>query len=167
MWRRGSESNRRTRLCRPLHNHSATPPGVQPRAPRKSARPPNEKGKPRFPFHELLKLWQSGAGDESRTRDLNLGKVALYQLSYSRGQPENIAIRSKRVKQRARPASLLAAQIRPGAPQVVHHRPYRENRCEIDQPRTNQSRIEQAEERAIKKQHRNCHELGDGLELAD
>ena len=27
-----------------------------------------------------------GAGDESRTRDLNLGKVALYQLSYSRVQ---------------------------------------------------------------------------------
>ena len=25
-----------------------------------------------------------GAGSESRTRDLNLGKVALYQLSYSR-----------------------------------------------------------------------------------
>jgi hypothetical protein len=29
---------------------------------------------------------ESGAGDESRTRDLNLGKVALYQLSYSRVQ---------------------------------------------------------------------------------
>ena len=27
---------------------------------------------------------ESGAGNESRTRDLNLGKVALYQLSYSR-----------------------------------------------------------------------------------
>ena len=27
-----------------------------------------------------------GAGNESRTRDLNLGKVALYQLSYSRVQ---------------------------------------------------------------------------------
>ncbi len=27
LWRRGSESNRRTRLCRPLHDHSATPPG--------------------------------------------------------------------------------------------------------------------------------------------
>ena len=27
---------------------------------------------------------QTGAGNESRTRDLNLGKVALYQLSYSR-----------------------------------------------------------------------------------
>ena len=28
----------------------------------------------------------TGAGNESRTRDLNLGKVALYQLSYSRTQ---------------------------------------------------------------------------------
>ena len=28
--RRGSESNRRPRLCRPLHDHSATPPGVGP-----------------------------------------------------------------------------------------------------------------------------------------
>ena len=27
---------------------------------------------------------EAGAGNESRTRDLNLGKVALYQLSYSR-----------------------------------------------------------------------------------
>ena len=26
-WRRSPESNRGTRLCRPLHNHSATPPG--------------------------------------------------------------------------------------------------------------------------------------------
>ena len=29
-------------------------------------------------------LSESGAGNEIRTRDLNLGKVALYQLSYSR-----------------------------------------------------------------------------------
>ena len=28
--------------------------------------------------------YKTGAGNESRTRDLNLGKVALYQLSYSR-----------------------------------------------------------------------------------
>ena len=27
---------------------------------------------------------QAGAGDGIRTRDINLGKVALYQLSYSR-----------------------------------------------------------------------------------
>jgi hypothetical protein len=26
----------------------------------------------------------NGAGDEARTRDLHLGKVVLYQLSYSR-----------------------------------------------------------------------------------
>jgi hypothetical protein len=32
----------------------------------------------------------TGAGNEIRTRDLNLGKVALYQLSYSRTiQKEN------------------------------------------------------------------------------
>ena len=29
-------------------------------------------------------LRENGAGNEARTRDLNLGKVALYQLSYSR-----------------------------------------------------------------------------------
>ena len=29
-------------------------------------------------------FYETGAGNESRTRDLNLGKVALYQLSYSR-----------------------------------------------------------------------------------
>ena len=28
--------------------------------------------------------YEAGAGKESRTLDLNLGKVALYQLSYSR-----------------------------------------------------------------------------------
>ena len=29
---------------------------------------------------------ESGAGDGIRTRDINLGKVALYQLSYSRSE---------------------------------------------------------------------------------
>jgi hypothetical protein len=29
-------------------------------------------------------ILSDGAGEESRTLDLNLGKVALYQLSYSR-----------------------------------------------------------------------------------
>ncbi len=29
-WRRGSESNRRTRSCSPLHNHSATAPVISP-----------------------------------------------------------------------------------------------------------------------------------------
>src|SRR5438045_7198245 len=67
-WRRESESNRRPRLCRPLHDHSAIPP-----------RDLTKKGRPTAPS-----LSETGAGNESRTRDLNLGKVALYQLSYSR-----------------------------------------------------------------------------------
>ena len=32
----------------------------------------------------LIYSEKTGAGNEIRTRDLNLGKVALYQLSYSR-----------------------------------------------------------------------------------
>ncbi len=66
IWRRGSESNRRRRICNPLHNHFATPPltGASTRL-------------------YLIDL-NFGAGNEARTRDLNLGKVALYQLSYSR-----------------------------------------------------------------------------------
>ncbi len=31
-----------------------------------------------------IRFEEIGAGDEIRTRDINLGKVALYQLSYSR-----------------------------------------------------------------------------------
>lgn len=34
---------------------------------------------------------QTGAGDETRTRDLNLGRVALYQLSYARAAAISIA----------------------------------------------------------------------------
>jgi hypothetical protein len=48
-----------------------------------------EKGKPGLPFTGYAGKGtevplQSGAGKESRTLDLNLGKVALYQLSYAR-----------------------------------------------------------------------------------
>jgi len=35
-------------------------------------------------WKRLALLPMFGAGNETRTRDLNLGKVALYQLSYSR-----------------------------------------------------------------------------------
>ena len=37
-------------------------------------------------FYKSLK---SGAGNETRTRDPNLGKVVLYQLSYSRVRTRN------------------------------------------------------------------------------
>ncbi len=39
----------------------------------------------------MVVLSAFGAGNEARTRDLNLGKVALYQLSYSRIS-ENFAL---------------------------------------------------------------------------
>ena len=38
----------------------------------------------------LLCRWVLGAGNETRTRDPNLGKVVLYQLSYSRYGKEGI-----------------------------------------------------------------------------
>ena len=50
----------------------------------------NEKSDPEVAFFVVSSGWKtasdtvSGAGNETRTRDLNLGKVALYQLSYSR-----------------------------------------------------------------------------------
>ena len=47
---------------------------------RGSHTPPRKKGSRSFPC-------EYGAGKESRTLDLNLGKVALYQLSYSRISP--------------------------------------------------------------------------------
>ena len=84
-WRREPESNRPKRLCRPLHNRFAIAPKADCSDAVKAKRqifysrtvsPSNKKGSVASP---LL-----GAGDESRTRDLNLGKVALYQLSYSR-----------------------------------------------------------------------------------
>src|SRR3954470_4664111 len=80
-WRRGSESNRRPRLCRPLHDHSATPPDLQTAQTKKAKRSASASF-----------CLGSGAGDESRTRDLNLGKVTLYQLSYSRETKANFTV---------------------------------------------------------------------------
>ncbi len=75
-WRRDPESNRTRRICNPLHNRFAIAPHATHRQSQRTAS--DKKGKLGFPFVE------SGAGNEVRTRDLNLGKVALYQLSYSR-----------------------------------------------------------------------------------
>ncbi len=56
--------------------------------------PKNKKGKRKLggerPVNSIF-LVESGAGNEVRTRDLNLGKVALYQLSYSRIEVEILA----------------------------------------------------------------------------
>ena len=85
-WRRRPELNRGKRFCRPLRNHSATTPrerlktdqvcvllvlGQRPAALSGRCKPMNRNTK-------------HGAGKGARTLALNLGKVALYQLSYSR-----------------------------------------------------------------------------------
>ncbi len=67
IWRRDPESNWARRICNPLHNRFAIAP---------------KKGVETSFFKKIHQ--KSGAGNEARTRDLNLGKVALYQLSYSR-----------------------------------------------------------------------------------
>gem|GEM_PF-2046531 len=41
--------------------------------------------------------FQRGAGEGIRTLDINLGKVALYQLSYTREQKGNLQTTSTRV----------------------------------------------------------------------
>lgn len=75
-WRRDPESNRARRICNPLHNRFAIAPQAGNVQVRRSNKP-TKKG-------SNASLFESGAGNEIRTRDLNLGKVALYQLSYSR-----------------------------------------------------------------------------------
>ncbi len=68
-WRREPESNRPTRICNPVHNRFAIAPLYN----------LTKKGKRlAFPSYE------TGAAEESRTLDLYLGKVSLYQLSYCR-----------------------------------------------------------------------------------
>ena len=118
-WRRDSESNRGTRLCRPLHNHSA----IAPQPFRPAAPMPRGHLAGHCPACEFF-----GAGNESRTRDLNLGKVALYQLSYSRpGKTaiiDTILSSSTPICAFSRSASFFRlAQQRHRAPEIVPHRP--------------------------------------------
>ncbi len=63
--RRRPDSNRGSRICSPLPYHLATAPFIT----RAGAR----------------------AGNRTRTGDLNLGKVALYQLSYARNDSQNLS----------------------------------------------------------------------------
>ena len=52
-------------------------------------------------------LEMNGAGDGIRTRDINLGKVALYQLSYSRRKPLTLTFSNEFV---AKSIHLIAIQ---------------------------------------------------------
>ena len=83
-WRREPESNRPKRLCRPLHNRFAIAPQADRNLAADSLICLVDKLQVHQTKREALLPLMYGAGDEARTRDLNLGKVALYQLSYSR-----------------------------------------------------------------------------------
>ena len=92
-WRRDPESNRAERICNPVHNRFAIAPSgriltqrdvsVALRPARQVQGTAASAGR-RQGREAAASLLESGAGEESRTLDLNLGKVALYQLSYSR-----------------------------------------------------------------------------------
>jgi len=82
-WRLGSESNRRTRSCSPLHDHSATQP-VLPNLPARQVTSGLANADPVGIALCMACGRKFGAGNETRTRDPDLGKVVLYQLSYSR-----------------------------------------------------------------------------------
>jgi hypothetical protein len=73
--------------------------------------PPSPSASKKSPFgYERQKGFYRasfGAGNEARTRDLNLGKVALYQLSYSRAlENENLKSAERQVKLRSLPCSV-------------------------------------------------------------
>ncbi len=112
-WRRGPESNRPTWICNPVHNRFATAPHPENRArtnhlgacPEKTTG--NEKGEMVIPL-----FGKSGAGEESRTLDLNLGKVALYQLSYSRVVELCIIANSDKYVQQNRAENVRAGKPR-------------------------------------------------------
>jgi hypothetical protein len=73
----------------------------------------------------------SGAGEESRTLDLNLGKVALYQLSYSRLGVQHAAIKlwSGRRVSNSRPqpwqGCALPTELLPHGVLLLYHYRYR------------------------------------------
>ncbi len=77
------ESNRPRRICNPLHSHFANPPCS-------GALPPGVQAQSTV-YLKLKSLdsfrnrgLEVGAENEIRTRDPDLGKVVLYQLSYFR-----------------------------------------------------------------------------------
>ena len=84
-WRRGPESNRASRICNPVHNRFVTAPFIplSYRRTLQSGQLLSSNYQQKRTAAQMLSS-KTGAGEESRTLDLNLGKVALYQLSYSR-----------------------------------------------------------------------------------
>ena len=112
-WRR--DSNPRRRLCRPLPNHSATPPGTRSLEDKVSGLDQGRKLR---------------ADDGSRTRDPHHGKVMLYQLSYvrivGRSRPWNSVLRSSERKLYHK-TSHPSVRVHPGC---CHRRTSLSGRCQ-------------------------------------
>src|SRR5688572_7751510 len=98
-------------------------------------------------------LPKPGAGNESRTRDLNLGKVALYQLSYSRGSGNY--------------SSTPLRCVRQGLPQVVKHGNHGQHGRDVDEDRAEPVAIHHVEQGIVEEQERDSDHLAYGLQLAD
>ncbi len=79
----------------------------------------------------MRNVLKSGATERVRTVDLYLGKVPLYQLSYSRipySAPSRAAYFTARLQARAIASrSSLFAHDGPGSPQIIEHRPQRQH----------------------------------------
>ena len=173
-WRREPESNRRTRLCRPLHNHSAIAP---------IASPPS--------LVEGLTLEDCLRNEKGSLKKLPLQNWSGRRVSNSRPQPwQGCALPTELLPQTAvsdrsgilagfihkskpsgrtgfRPDSGGIAQVGPCPFQVVEHRPQRQHRRHIDQPGADLLYRDHAWQWVVVEQHRNRDQLRSRLELAD
>ena len=60
---------------------------------------------------ELHRQSQGGAGNEARTRDPDLGRVVLYQLSYSRIPPKELSLRLQYVVERGGERRIRTSEV--------------------------------------------------------
>jgi hypothetical protein len=112
-----------------------------------------------WPFRSL------GAGNQVRTGDLNLGKVALYQLSYSR-KGAYIKLRGPGVKGLScvfASYPLIGVHMRPGGLQVQIHRPQGQHRSGKHQHEADAVGRENAKNRKSEQHGAQAHQLEYGL----
>ena len=73
--------------------------------------------------HGLIQKIESGAGDEVRTRDIQFGKLMLYQLSYTRTPILNPTYSSKALWWREKDSNLRTQRERIYSPSPLTTRP--------------------------------------------
>ena len=177
VWRLGSESNRRTRLCRPLHDHSATQPKGPPN--RGSTRGDGEgpSQKRQNPFAPAIE--QEGPGVSWRSnwsgkRDSNsrpqpwqgcaLPTELFPPLAHSSREPGSV----KPWRAGARPSGLtpVPAQLGPRHPDIDAHRPQGQRCGQVEEQETDRVGRQGTDRIAIE-QHDDGDHLGRGLDLAE